>query len=121
MEKQQNGTKIDAYVEDSLIAILRLEEQVLWQYDGEDREEYGNSIFTDKEVTFEILSEEDKEIDIQSIEGVDGFKLIEAPYMAKCLSEGNFDTFTDLLKQSELEFMNKIEEVIKAIKQLDKK
>ena len=77
------------------------------------------SMFTDKNTEFTII-EKETEIDIQSMGGVNGFKLIEAPYMAKCLSEGNFDTFTDLLKQSELELMNKIEEVIKAIKQLDK-
>lgn len=74
--------------------------------------------------TFEIISEEEKEnkeIDIQAIEGVNGFKLMEAPYMASCLERRNYRKFTEILKQTEIEFMNKIEETIKAIKQLDNK
>jgi hypothetical protein len=59
--------------------------------------------YTDKELSqskFEILSEEDKEIDIQAIEEI------------------NFLTGAN---DNELDIGNKINELIKAIKQLDKK
>ena len=65
---------------------------------------------------FEILSEEDEEI-----ECVNAYKLIEAPYMADCLRKGNYDTFTELLKQSEIELVERISDLVEAVKLLNKK
>lgn len=65
---------------------------------------------------FEILSEEDEEI-----ECVNAYKLIETPYMADCLRKGNYDIFTELLKQSELELVERINDLTEAVKQLNKK
>ena len=76
------------------------------------------SMFTDKNTEFTIA---EKEINVQDITGVDGFKLMETPYMAKLLKDKRYEEFMDFLKQSELELTNKIDEILGAVKQLDKK
>ena len=68
--------------------------------------------------TVEII-EEEPEIDIQEIEPLNAYKLMEAPFMADKLKEMNYDTFMEHLKQSEVEIANKIIELIRAVKQLD--
>lgn len=81
-----------------------------------DKTEVLNSWFIDNE--WEII-EEEPEIDIQGIEPLDAYKLMEAPFMADKLKGMNYDTFMEHLKQSEIEIANKIIELIRAVKQLD--
>ena len=64
------------------------------------------------------LIEDNNEIDIETI---NAYKLIEAPYMADCLRGNRFDKFTELLKQSELEMVEKINKLVDKVKQLDNK
>lgn len=40
--------------------------------------------------------------------------------MASCLRGNQIDTFTELLKQSELELVEKINQLVEAVKQLNK-
>lgn len=49
------------------------------------------------------------EIDIDNI---NAYKLMEAPYMAQCLRGNQFDTSAELLKQSELEIVEKINKLV---------
>ena len=59
--------------------------------------------------------EENKEIDT-----INAYKLTEAPYMAQCLREKQFDTFAELLKQSELEIVERVNDLVYAVKELIK-
>ena len=54
------------------------------------------------------------------IENVNAYKLMETPYMASCLRGNQFDTFAELLKQSELELVEKINKLIDKVNQLNK-
>lgn len=49
------------------------------------------------------------------------FKLMEAPYMAKCLDKNSHEEFMEHLKQSEVEIVHKIGELIEKVNELDKK
>lgn len=78
---------------------------MLKNLDGKDiTTDYFSTIFTDKRVKFEILSEEDEEIDIDSIEELQELKLTNIN-MAEDIAVINRD---------------KINEVIKAMKQINK-
>lgn len=97
MENLKNGTKID--YEGKKIFYRRNELHIIYE-DGEESnllKDYNLTILRDK---FEILSEEDEEIDIQAIEEIH-FILGD--------DENDFD------------IANKLNEVIKALKQLDKR
>lgn len=59
--------------------------------------------------------EENKEIDT-----INAYKLTEAPYMAQCLRKKQFDTFAELLKQSELEIVERVNDLVYAVKELIK-
>lgn len=65
----------------------------------------------------EIL-EDEEDNDISSL---NAYKLMEAPYMAKCLDENSHEEFMEQLKQSEVEIVHKIEELIEKVNKLDKK
>lgn len=66
---------------------------------------------------FEVIEEQEE----TGIETVNTYNLIEAPYMAQCLRGNQFDKFTNLLKQSELELVEKINKLVQAVKQIDNK
>ena len=57
--------------------------------------------------------EEKKEIDT-----INAYKLIEAPYLADCLKEKKFDEVAELLKQSELEIVERVNDLVHAIEKL---
>lgn len=65
----------------------------------------------------EIL-EDEEDNDISSL---NAYKLMEAPYMAKCLDKNSHEEFMENLKQSEVEIVHKIEELIEKVNKLDKK
>ena len=65
----------------------------------------------------EIL-EDEEDNDISSL---NAFKLMEAPYMAKCLDKNSHEEFMEHLKQSEVEIVHKIRELIEKVNKLDKK
>ena len=66
------------------------------------------------------------DIEVEVIEGnkeidtINAYKLTEAPYMAQCLREKQFDTFAELLKQSELEIVERVNDLVYAVKELIK-
>lgn len=70
------------------------------------------SKFADKDYEFEILSEEEKEIDIDSITKI---------YTNDIKSVGESETKCWTGRKLDIVFANKINELIKAIKQIDKK
>lgn len=55
------------------------------------------------------------------IEPINAYKLIEAPWAANKLKEMNYDTFMEHLKQSEIEIVTKISEIIDYINNEDKR
>ena len=59
--------------------------------------------------------EEKKEIDT-----INAYKLIEAPYLADCLKEKKFDEVAELLKQSELEIVERVNDLVYAVRELNK-
>lgn len=65
----------------------------------------------------EILEDEEDD-DISSL---NAFKLMEAPYMAKCLDKNSHEEFMEHLKQSEVEIAHKIGELIEKVNELNKK
>lgn len=65
--------------------------------------------------TFELIEEDTIDIEI-----VNAYKLIKSPYMTECLRDDKFDIFVDLLKQSELELVDKIDKLVDKVKQHDK-
>lgn len=66
----------------------------------------------DKDYTFEILSEEDEEIEIDSITEI---------YINDIKSVGESETKCWTGRNLDIAFANKINELIKAVKQLNKK
>lgn len=111
MENLKNGTKIK--IEN---------EEVLYEFDGfnikyEQDGMYLREYVNDKNFAsskFEILSEEDEEIDVQSIEELDDvlrMEDLECPY-------GRNET---MMWEQAIVQQNKINELIKAVKKLDKK
>lgn len=74
--------------------------------------EYPMSVFVSKNYTFEILSEEDEEIDIDSITEI---------YINNIKSVGESETKCWTGRNLDIAFANKINELIKAVKQLNKK
>ena len=82
---------------------------MLKNLDGKDiTTDYFSTIFTDKRVKFEILSEEDEEIDIDSIEEVKHKYIYNLP--------PNVEEVDDRVTMNE----EKINEVIRAMKQINK-
>lgn len=63
----------------------------------------------------EVIEEEIKEIDT-----INAYKLIEAPYLADCLKEKEFNEAARMLKQSELEIVERINDLVYAAKELIK-
>ena len=59
--------------------------------------------------------EENKEIDT-----INAYKLIEAPYLADCLKEKKFDEVAELLKQSELKIVERVNDLVYAVRELNK-
>ena len=57
----------------------------------------------------------------KQLEPLNAYKLMEAPYMADKLKENDYDTFMELLKQSEVELANKIMDLINEVNSLKKK
>lgn len=74
-----------------------------------------NFIFAYERAKHELIEE-----DTIDIETVNAYKLIEEPYMEKCLKEKQFNTVSELLKQSELELVDKINKLVDKVKQHDK-
>lgn len=79
---------------------------ILYKEDTLNNEYYtpDYSFFTDKDITFEILSEQEEEIDIEAIE--------EIPNKILNLED---------LEEYIIDYHNKINDLIKAVKQLNKK
>lgn len=65
---------------------------------------------------FELIEDETRD----EIEPINAYKLIEAPCMARYLRGNQFDKFTEELKQSELELVDKINKLVDKVKQLNK-
>lgn len=55
------------------------------------------------------------------LEQLNAYKLMEAPYMAEKLKEGNYDLFMEHLKQSEIEISNKVIELVREINDIKEK
>lgn len=68
---------------------------------------------------FEVQTTEKAE-ENKEIEELNAYKLIEEPYMALLLRGNQFDEFMELLKQSELEIVEKIGELVRAVNKLIK-
>lgn len=75
----------------------------------------NNTMKLNEEV--EIL-EDEEDNDISSL---NAFKLMEAPYMAKCLDKNSHEEFMEHLKQSEVEIVHKIGELIEKVNKIDRK
>ena len=74
-----------------------------------------------------LCNKEDLEIllnevtnNFKTIEPINAYKLIEASWAANKLKEMNYDTFMEHLKQSEIEIVTKISEIIDYINKIDK-
>lgn len=65
----------------------------------------------------EVEAIEEKE----EIDTINAYKLIEAPYLADCLKEKKFDEVAELLKQSELEIVERVNNLVYAVKNQTKK
>ena len=68
---------------------------------------------------FEII-EEQQDINIQEIEQLNAYKLMESPYMANLLKEQRYDEFMKHLKQSEVEIADKLIKLIWAVEEIRK-
>ena len=92
------------------------------RFDGVDIVYYdsGDNIFSDWFLTtvlssdFEVI-EENKEIDT-----INAYRLIEIPCIADYLKEKKFDEVAALLKQSELEIVERVNDLVYAINKLIK-
>lgn len=56
----------------------------------------------------------------EEIEEINAYKLMESPYMANLLKEQRYDTFMELLKQSEVEIADKLIKLTWAVKEMRK-
>ena len=56
----------------------------------------------------------------EEIEELNAYKLMESPYMADLLKEQRYDTFMELLKQSEVEIADKLIKLTWAVKEIRK-
>ena len=122
----KDGTKIKSRAYDKIFEFDKEKQNVYVEDSAEDLFDYMylNEIIADK---FEILSEEDEEIDIQSIEDLKYETIIEILGECDCW-KGNelyclktFSKNDENLLKSNAENHKKINELLKAIKQLDKK
>lgn len=85
-------------------------------YNVKNRIKFGNEFCVDEHLNNEVeVIKENKEI-----EGLNAYKLIEKPYMASLLRGNQFDKYMELLKQSELEIVEKIDELVRAVNKLIK-
>lgn len=114
----KNGTTINLYLDQHQIGEYYLREKSLFNKDDNDLidKEYFLDIFINDTHKFEILSEEDEEIDIDSIEEINyevNFGYVNCGNMTKEVKEGLNRQFNNI--------NNKINELIKAVKQLNKK
>lgn len=85
----------------------------LFILDGEQEYPPDYSMFVDN--SFEVL-----ENNTEDIEDLSPYKLMESPYMADLLRQQRYDEFMEHLKQSELELVNKIKELVKIINKIRK-
>lgn len=83
------------------------------------------NVFDDLPMYDEVRFDEEVEIledeEDNDISCLNAFKLMEAPYMAKCLDKNSHEEFMEHLKQSEVEIVHKIRELIEKVNKLDKK
>lgn len=108
-------------------------EDIIFEYD-KDRKEYihklddwcsetilfkamnENTYFIQDLLKIEVeVIEENKEIDT-----INAYKLIEEPYLADCLKEKKFNEVAKMLKQSELEIVERVNDLVYAVKELIK-
>lgn len=106
MENLKNGTKIIAPFNRTIIC----EGNNLYMYDKETRgqELFRNYNFLILEYNFEILSEEDEEIDIEAIE-----ELNDTNYDVKNMTDEEFDEYHKITR-------TRLNEIIRVVKQLNK-
>lgn len=116
---KENTRLVDDYGNEYIYKRDEMGDLTLYIEENEETSIPDYSMFIDNK--FEILLKKEEEIDIEEMMGVNAFKLMKSPYMADCLREGKFDIFMELLKQSELEFVDKIDEIVEALKQLNRK
>ena len=70
--------------------------------------------------SFEVI-EENKEIkENKEIETINAYKLLEEPYLSDCFKREKFDEATKMLKQSELEIVEVVNNLVYAVKELNK-
>ena len=108
-------------------------EDIIFEYD-KDRKEYIHKFddWCSETLLFKVTNEntyfiqdllkievevigENKEIDT-----INAYKLIEAPYLADCLKEKKFNEVAKMLKQSELEIVERVNDLVYAVKELIK-
>ena len=108
--KIKDNTKIKVKMGNTYKATLKYENFMLKWQSGD----FDTSILCSAEAEFEVI-EENKEIDT-----INAYKLIEAPYLADCLKEKKFDEVAELLKQSELEIVERVNNLVYAVRELNK-
>lgn len=108
--KIKNNTKIKVKIGDTYKATLKYENLMLKWESGD----FDTSILCSAEADFKVI-EEKKEIDT-----INAYKLIEAPYLADCLKEKKFYEVAELLKQSELEIVERFNNLVYAVEKLIK-
>ena len=94
-------------MEDLEKAIKNIQKDIELTKDGEG---FDTEVLCDKydlEIILNYLKNKKNKI-----EPINAYKLIEQKFMSNKLKEYNYDTFMELLKQSELEIVNKISEII---------
>ena len=80
-------------------------------------EGFYTEVLCDKEDLEILLNEVAK--NFKTIEPINAYKLIETSWAADKLKEMNYDTFMEHLKQSEIEIVTKISEIIDYINKID--
>lgn len=93
---------------------------------GVYKENGGTSLYDNLFTSLDIIElnteveilEDEEDNDISSL---NAFKLMEAPYMAKCLDKNSHEEFMEHLKQSEVEIVHKIGELIEKVNKIDRK
>lgn len=97
-------------------------EDMIWTLDeGRDYiSETGRTLGSD--VRLDELNDyvEILEDNIEQIEQLDAYKLMESPYMTNLLKEQRYDTFMELLKQSEVEIADKLIKLTWAVEEIRK-
>lgn len=111
--KIKDGSKINVIYDYEVIDTIEYKNGRLESKDGKFNTRYLCNI----EIKFELVKEV---VEGDEIETINAYKLMETPYMSQCLQEGRYDTFVELLKQSELEIVERVDDLVYAVRKLIK-